>query len=517
MLNFVEFKEIKNLKAMGKGLESGQTLDSGRYRYVIEKVLGQGGFGITYLASTIVKVGNVSLKVKFAIKEHFIASDCEREAGTSKVVYSTPAKDRVENSRKDFISEARRLQAAGSGHPSIVKVNEIFEANNTAYYVMEYLEGVSLREYTGKRGKLSEKEMKELMIPVIDAVGTLHRNKMTHLDIKPDNVMVTKDDDGNVRPVLIDFGLSKHYNNDGTPTSTINILGCSDGYSPTEQYLGITTFSPEADVYAIGATMYYCLTGKTPKKASELRDGELAKDVEELVSSQTREAIKRATRPSKFDREKDVTSLYRSDYETNDHGHSHDEGTSGSIKKEETPSHEDNDETKVIGGNGGGDSGKGSNGWKLAVLAAVLVIVGLGVWFLADGKAEEEAEETTTVMEVSDMDWDSPLGLSKYTGEVGTVIVKDSINTIPHGRGVATIIDGEYAGNVYEGDFEWGKMQGKTVYQNNNGDKFEGTFKDNKYESGRYTIGSTGEYFEGSFKNGQPDKGNWYDKNGNKL
>lgn len=263
-------------------LPEGYILQSPHYTYRIESVLGAGGFGITYLATANIKVGNVSLKGNFAIKEHFVSSDCEREQDSKKVVYSNPAKERVENSRKDFISEAKRLHKVGVNHQNIVKVNEVFEANNTAYYVMEYLEGESLRSFVNKNGAMKEDRLLSLMNPIIEAVQYLHRNRVTHLDIKPDNIMLSHDENGSSRPVLIDFGLSKHYDKNGKPTSTINTLACSDGYAPIEQYSGITTFSPSADIYALGATMWFCLTGKNPKKSTELHEGELASFVKPL-------------------------------------------------------------------------------------------------------------------------------------------------------------------------------------------------------------------------------------------
>lgn len=289
-------------------LQPGHILKSPNYSYRIERVLGVGGFGITYLASAIVKVGNVSVKVNFAIKEHFMSSDCERDPNTSKVIYSNPAKERVESSRKDFISEANRLRKVGIDHDNIVKVNEVFEANNTAYYVMEFLEGESLRKYVKGKGALSEDDMLSIMTPIVNAVKYLHQNRMTHLDIKPDNIMIVHDENGNIRPVLIDFGLSKHYDKDGKPTSTINVLGCSDGYAPIEQYAGITTFSPTADIYALGATMWFCLTGKDPKKSSDLTDGELVKSLHLGVSERTRTLIESTTKLSKNDRSYTHTS-----------------------------------------------------------------------------------------------------------------------------------------------------------------------------------------------------------------
>ena len=253
-------------------LPEGYILQAPANTYRIEKTLGMGGFGITYLATTTVQFGNLKTTISVAIKEHFISDSCERDTQTHSIVYSNPVKNRVEGSRRDFIAEARRLQKVGIEHPNIVKVNEVFETNNTAYYVMEYLEGKSLRAYVKQRGKLEENEMLALMRPIMSAVRLLHEHYMTHLDIKPDNIMLTTDEHGNARPVLIDFGLSKHYGKDGRPTSTINTLGCSDGYAPVEQYAGITTFSPSADIYALGATMLFCLTDKDPKKSVDFKE-----------------------------------------------------------------------------------------------------------------------------------------------------------------------------------------------------------------------------------------------------
>ena len=115
------------------------------------------------------------------------------------------------------------------------------------------------------------------------------------------------------------------------------------------------------------------------------------------------------------------------------------------------------------------------------------------------------------------MIWDSPLGKATYTGSVEPDSVYGSTKLLPHGKGVATITAGQYSGNVYDGEFEWGKMQGKTTYRQKNGDTFVGTFKNNKYYHGRYTIKSSGEYFEGFFKNGQPGNGDWFDKNGKRI
>lgn len=271
-------------------LPAGFQLKGNERTYTIAETLGHGGFGITYRAKAEVKVGGIRMKVDFALKEFFMRDDCERQANAS-IVYSNPARDRVENSRKDFINEALRLKKIGFSHPNIVGFDEVFEANNTAYYVMEYLRGKSLGDYVKEHGPLTEAETIRLMQPVMEAVELLHRNRICHLDIKPDNIMLEQEENGNIRPVLIDFGLSKHYDKDGHATSTINTFGYSEGYAPAEQYRGITTFSPAADIYALGATLWHCLTGKTPAPALDLRAGELAATLPDNVSEPMRRTI----------------------------------------------------------------------------------------------------------------------------------------------------------------------------------------------------------------------------------
>ncbi|MBO5053726.1 MAG: serine/threonine protein kinase [Muribaculaceae bacterium] len=291
-------------------LPYGYVLDSGVYRYTVRSVLGMGGFGITYYGELKTRVGNINVDVPIAIKEFFPASLCERLDGTSTMSYSNPTKDQVERARKDFMGEARRLNSLANKHPNIVAVNEVFETNNTAYYVMEYLEGVSLDKYIKENGPMDEGRMLEVMRPIIDAVAFLHRHRVTHLDIKPANIMIVGGTvDTPERPVLIDFGLSKHYDAAGNATSTINSSGFSDGYAPKEQYRGITTFSPASDVYALGATMLYCLTGQRLPSSLDLKPGEVAGAIPAGVSPGLRRTLERALALDKEDRYLDAGAL----------------------------------------------------------------------------------------------------------------------------------------------------------------------------------------------------------------
>lgn len=255
-----------------KALSPGTYVFSGSRDYRVVKPLGSGGFGITYLVECDLAGG---VTAYFAMKEHFMDQRCERAPGTTDVKYSRPVAGEVEQSLRDFIAEANRLQSLAARHANIVNVHEIFQANNTAYYIMEFLEGRDLRSYVEARGCLSPAETRDLLTPIADALGFLHSNSMTHLDVKPDNIMLSTDPDGSLRPVLIDFGLSKHYDGSGRPTSSVNITGCSNGYSPIEQYGGLTEFQPTADIYALGATMMFCLTGRDPRISTELLPGEV--------------------------------------------------------------------------------------------------------------------------------------------------------------------------------------------------------------------------------------------------
>lgn len=293
-----------------KGLKKGTVLDSGTRKYTVIRTLGAGGFGITYLVQG--RVQNIS--TFFAIKEHFISSKCERD-DTQRVCYSKPVAEEVQNSLKDFITEANRLNKESVRHHNIVGINEVFKANNTAYYVMEYISGPNLRDSIDKeRGgrPYSEKEALDIIAPVLDAMAMMHSARITHLDLKPDNILLSDDPlTRAVRPVIIDFGVSKHYDKEGNATSTINVVACSPGYAPIEQYMGITTFTPQADVYALGATLYFLLTGENPPKADAVSAEALAARLAPLASQQTVGAIVHAMAPSKHDRTATIADFRR--------------------------------------------------------------------------------------------------------------------------------------------------------------------------------------------------------------
>ena len=272
-------------------LRPNTTLQGGKYK--IEKLLGQGGFGITYLAEQSL------LKIKVAIKEFFIRDLCDRDETAN--VHTITQADMVGRYRQKFFKEAQIL--ARLNHPGIVRVTDIFEENGTAYYVMEYVEGESLDDIIKRNGPLSEEKALRYISKVADALDYIHQQNVNHLDIKPANIMIRQKDD---EPVLIDFGVSKQYDEQKDQTTTTP-PGVSNGYSPLEQYKpgGVSSFSPQADIYALGATLYKLLTGGTPPNASDMLN-EGIPNMPSNISQNIRKAIEKAMQPRRDDRPKNV-------------------------------------------------------------------------------------------------------------------------------------------------------------------------------------------------------------------
>ena len=264
-------------------------LQGGKYK--IEKVLGQGGFGITYLATQEL------LERKICIKEFFFKDSCGRTS-TGKVALGTVGNmDLVDRFLNKFIKEARTISKLE--HPNIIRIFDIFMENGTAYYVMDYIEGESLEDIVKRRGALPEHEAVSYIKQVANALDYLHQHKINHLDVKPANIMVRKAD---YKAILIDFGVSKQYDEQGEQTSTTPV-GISYGYAPIEQYRpgGVSEFSPQADIYSLGATLYKLLTGKIPPQAMEILSDGLPNLIEEF-SLQVQNVIRQSMQVRKQDR-----------------------------------------------------------------------------------------------------------------------------------------------------------------------------------------------------------------------
>ena len=242
-------------------LQPNTTLQSGKYR--IERVLGQGGFGITYLAT------QTFLQRKVAIKEFFMKDFCSRDSHTMYMQsFTVDSAKQVEQYRKKFFKEAGNLSRLH--HPNIISVIDVFEENGTVYYSMPYYSGGSLQEYVDAHGTLSESEAMKVIKQIAKALKYMHEeHHICHFDVKPANIML--DDKGNA--ILIDFGISKNYDAQGHETS-MTPIGLSEGYAPIEQYQqNVEEFSPVSDVYALGATLYFLLHGKRPVSAVHRASG----------------------------------------------------------------------------------------------------------------------------------------------------------------------------------------------------------------------------------------------------
>ena len=267
-------------------------LKHGEYR--IERVLGQGGFGITYLAE------QTGLARKVAVKEFFMREYCERVPDSCTITLgSSGSREMVDRFREKFIKEARAI--ARLSHKHIVRIIDVFEENNTAYYVMEYVGGGSLGEKS-KGCALPEEAAVRYIRQVASALDYVHSQRMMHLNVKPGNVLLNSDDEA----VLIDFGLSKQYDMSGEQTSSTPV-GISHGYAPLEQYKrgGVGTFSPATDIYSLGATLYSLLTGETPPEAGDVNDEGLPA-LPGNVSAPVRKAVEAAMQPRRKDRPQSI-------------------------------------------------------------------------------------------------------------------------------------------------------------------------------------------------------------------
>lgn len=290
-------------------LQPNTTLQGGKYK--IERVLGQGGFGITYLAE------QVSLHRHVAIKELFIGGSglaINDRRGNDVVVTNYANQAHFDQQREKFKKEAIRL--ANLNHTNLAKVHDFFEENGTAYYVMDYINGESLRTKVNREGRLSEIIVLNYIQQLFPALEVAHRQSIWHLDIKPENILIDRNDNA----FLIDFGASKHIERSGTLTTSL-ALAYTPGYCPPELadltygnqdsfVQALKDIGPWTDIYALGATMYNLLTDSIPPSSNRLyRDGQNAFMFPSDISISTKNLIIRMMMPNKEDRPQSMKDL----------------------------------------------------------------------------------------------------------------------------------------------------------------------------------------------------------------
>ena len=246
------FDLAENEKKFPVALRAGTVLND---RYIIGRVLGQGGFGITYLAL------DTQLNAKVAIKE-FMPNDIATRIGTTVSVAMDTKSEEFAYGAERFQEEARTL-AKFIGNPNIAAVTSYFDENDTSYFVMDYIEGISFKTYIANHGgKISVEETLNVMIPVLRALTAVHAEGFIHRDVTPDNIYITKD--GIVK--LLDFGSARY--SIGDKSKSLDVI-LKVGYAPKEQYIRRSRQGPFTDVYSCVACFYAAITGFLPPEALE--------------------------------------------------------------------------------------------------------------------------------------------------------------------------------------------------------------------------------------------------------
>lgn len=258
------------------------TVIGGRYR--LGNVIGFGGFGITY------KAWDIQLDTVVAVKEYYPVGTVNRTPDSSKLIFlSERSRREFDMGLERFIDEARNM-AQFNSHPNIVNVYGYIEENNTAYIIMEYLDGCTLSDYMRENGeKVDVEKSVKIVLSIINALKETHKHNIIHRDISPDNIFLCNN--GEIK--LIDFGAAR-FTVDNTENLTIIL---KPGFSPAEQYDKTGKQGPWTDIYALGATMYYMITGERPDESTNRKIKDTVKDPIELdpaIPQNTSNAIMRA-------------------------------------------------------------------------------------------------------------------------------------------------------------------------------------------------------------------------------
>ena len=247
-------------------LKEGHRLHNDKYQLL--NVLGEGGFSLTYRGAWKTEIqgslGKIPTLVPVCIKEYFFKDYCQRNQQTGFVETTGKTGTEIfEKNKEKIIKEARILSEIH--HPNVVNVLEVFKQNNTVYIVMEFISGDSLKQAVEQKGIFSEEKLKKIIYKIGQALDHIHSKNILHLDIKPSNILMDKKNN----PKLIDFGISKRYDIADDQQTSTTLQAASKGYASVEQYdsEGTQSFSPRPDIYSLGATMYFLLTGQVPTES----------------------------------------------------------------------------------------------------------------------------------------------------------------------------------------------------------------------------------------------------------
>ncbi len=458
--------------------------------YVIGKVMGQGGFGITYIG------WDLNLDRAVAIKEYYPSGAVTRDTSVSCSVisYQGPQEEYFNKGKRRFEKEAQILSKF-SGNPQIVQVQNYFQGNNTAYIVMELLQGITLKEYTARKGgRIPPKELLDLMKPIVKTLSKVHEMGLIHRDISPDNLMLMPDN----TLKLMDFGAAHTTNPDGEASVTILL---KYGYAPIEQYLSHGNIGPWTDIHALCATMYYCLTGQVPKEALERQehdDTRLPDDVEAQMTKKQVQALKKGMAVKMEDRYQTMEDLYKGLYEAT-------EDPKPIIKK------------------------KGIGAAKIAGFAVGLcAAIGLSVAIWPSESKEPKDVKTSGFVETLDIDigidFDSDeettaakrrtteaeteaeaeaeAQIETWTDSAGHQYQGVRVNGVLDGFGICTYGETENGLKEYIGDWKNGKRDGTGTLTWLNGEYYEGDWKDDHRHGTGSQYYNDGATYIGEWENG---------------
>lgn len=506
------------------------TILRGTYR--IDSYLSSGGFGNTYVAT------NIEFEESVAIKEFFMKGVTQRDENQTTVSVSNAENHNSFLEQKEkFKKEARRLRKLNNEH--IVSVHDLFEENGTAYYVMDYVDGENLAERLKRTGKpMTEQEVREILPQILDALKSVHDAGIWHLDLKPANIMLTKE--GRVK--LIDFGASKQLNAQKGGATTSTAISYTNGYAPREQMeQNYDKFGPWTDIYALGATLYNMLTNKRPPLPTDI-DDDISEDKHLTlpfpagVSKDMKDLVLQLLRTNRNQRPRNINEINKSIFHQ---GHKVD-----SFADEETiiaicenPNEKTNNtdknittsnQTEYVERSSSIKSSKMNKTLLFILICVSILITTLSILHNTDNNANssESIYQVTSVIVDSVVDTtisysDNPLFfkvqdkkngyyIEKYTN--GSKYEGDFKDGIRHGRGIMTWKDGA----KYDGEWKDGMRHGKGIMTWKTGEKYEGEFKnDERTGYGTYTWPETekGYLFKyvGYFKNGDMEgKGTGY-------
>jgi len=291
-------------------LKQGHRLHNDKYQLL--NVLGEGGFSLTYRGVWKTEVqgnlGKVPTYVPVCIKEYFFKDHCLRNFQTGFVeTCSETGKEIFDKNKEKIITEARILSEIH--HPNVVNVLEVFKQNNTVYIVMEFISGNSLKHIVEQQGVFTEEKLKKIIYVIGQALDYIHGKNILHLDIKPGNILI----DNNNNPKLIDFGISKKYDLSNDQETSSTLLAASKGYASIEQYdsEGTQVFSPCPDIYSLGATMYYLITGQVPTESilRSTKGLQNPREINPTISENTENVILKAMALNASDRYHSVMEM----------------------------------------------------------------------------------------------------------------------------------------------------------------------------------------------------------------